>query len=386
MNLPGLDVLRRRATVKWTAYPDDVLPLWVAESDFATCPHIVDALSGAVEQERFGYPAPDGRMEKALAEFSAARHGFAVNPDFVRPTADVVGGLLLAIRHFTRPDSPVVVAVPAYPPFLRLGPMAGRMTMTTTYIPGADGRLEPDVDHIDSLFKKGAGCLILCNPHNPLGLTHSPQLLRELAESAARHGARIISDEIHCPLVYDRPHVAMASVSDTAAAVTITLTAGSKAWNVAGLKCAQIIFTNPGDVEVFDGLEPYFREGFSTLGLVAAEACYTAPLSFLDRQLEYLKGNRDWLARTLPEAIAGATVTTPEASYLSWIDFSDTPVADSPAAFFLRQARVALNEGTCFGDGGEHHARINFACRRDTLAEAVDRMADAVKKHSRLPG
>ena len=200
----------------------------------------------------------------------------------------------------------------------------------------------------------------------------------ELADLTARYDARIISDEIHGPLVYDGTHIPAASVSDTAAQVCVTVTATSKAWNIAGLKCAQMIFSNDEDVARWNAVPWMLRDGVSILGLVAAQACYEAPTNFLDDQVAQLKANRDFLVEELPKRAPGVLTANPEATYLMWLDFRNTPLADQPAAQLMRKATIALNEGTTFGQGGEGHARLNFACSPDTLEIAIDRIASAV--------
>lgn len=368
MIFPPLSELKARGTLKWTRYDDDILPLWVAESDFATCPEVKQALVDAVQREAFGYPPESTGLAAALAGFSKRRYGWEVDPEQIYAVPDVVRGVYLALNFLTRKDSPVIIPTPAYMPFWELGPSTGREVMTIDAYGGLD------LNDIEECFKRGAGSLILCNPYNPLGYTFSRQFLVDLAELAARYDARIISDEIHGPLVYEGTHIPAASVSDTAAQVCITVTATSKAWNIAGLKCAQIIVTNTEDVAAWEAVPWLLRDGTSTLGLIAAQACYEAPESFLDDQLAQLKANRDFLTANLP---ASVKTTPPEATYLMWLDFRDTPIAHLPAAQLLKKAKIALNEGTTFGAGGEGHARLNFACSPEMLHEAVERIRAA---------
>ncbi|MBI9001003.1 aminotransferase class I/II-fold pyridoxal phosphate-dependent enzyme [Corynebacterium sp. CCM 9185] len=371
MHFPSLDQLRERGTQKWTHHPDDVLPLWIAESDFGTCPEVKQAIADAVQREAFGYPPEPSALRSAMVSFYRSRYAVNLNPDGIFAIPDVVRGLELAITHFTRPGSPVIIPVPCYPPFLDLPLITDREALYVS----AEGGL--DADEIEQAFAAGAGSLLLCSPNNPLGYTFDADFLRVLADIAARHGGRIIVDEIHSHLVYDRLHTMAATVSETAAATCITVTAASKAWNVAGLKCAQLIFTNPDDITIWYGLNHLLRGGYSTLGLVASEACYLADQSFLTKELEYLRSNRDWLADELPARIPGLRTTVPEATYLMWLDFRDTAVPGEPAPWLLKHAGVALNDGTTFGPGGSGHARLNFASSRATLTEAVNRMADA---------
>ena len=372
MDFPSLTELKARNTLKWTRYGDDVLPLWVAEADFRTCPEVIAAIMDAVQRESFGYP-PDGHgLAPALAAFSTTRYGWDIDPARIFPVPDVVRGVYLALSFLTKPESPTIIPAPAYMPFWELTAATGRETMVIDAYGGLD------LNDIEDCFKRGAGSLILCNPYNPLGYTFSREFLIELADLTARYDARIISDEIHGPLVYDGTHIPAASVSDTAAQVCVTVTATSKAWNIAGLKCAQMIFTNDEDVARWNAVPWMLRDGVSILGLVAAQACYEAPTSFLEDQVAQLKANRDFLVEELPKRAPGVLTANPEATYLMWLDFRNTPLADRPAAQLMRKARIALNEGTTFGQGGEGHARLNFACSPDTLEIAIDRIASAV--------
>ncbi|MEZ2120802.1 MalY/PatB family protein [Corynebacterium sp. CCM 9203] len=372
MYFPPLDQLRGRDTQKWTRYPDGVLPLWVAESDFGTCPEVKQALADAVRREAFGYPPEPSALRSALVSFYLSRYGVTLDPEGIFAVPDVLRGLELAINHLTRPGSPVIIPVPCYPPFLDLP----KVTERDVVFVGAEGGLDPG--EIEHAFRGGAGSLLLCSPNNPLGYTFDAEFLRALAEIAARYNGRILVDEIHSHLVYDGSHTMAAMVGTTAARVCVTVTAASKAWNVAGLKCAQMIFTNPDDIRAWRKLNPLLRGGYSTLGLIAGEACYRARQSFLDEQLTYLRSNRDWLVAELPARVPGIRTTVPDATYLMWLDFRDTVIPEHPAAWLLTHARVALNEGTDFGPGGAGHARLNFACSRETLTEAVYRITQAI--------
>lgn len=371
MKIPNLQTLKDRGTLKWRAYDEEILPLWVAESDFETAAPVKAAISDAVNREAFGYPPKRTDLPEAFASFAQQRYDWAVDPACVVPAADVVRAMLLGIQYFTKPGSAVVVPVPAYPPFLELPVTAGREMIEI----GAEGGI--DLAEVEGAFKSGAGSILLASPHNPLGYTFDEDFLRGLANIAGKYDARILSDEIHAPLVYDGRHVPTASVSDTAARVTLTATATSKAWNVAGLKCAQLIFSNSEDLKTWKSLTGVAKDGVGTLGIVAAEACYREGLSFLDDEVDYLRSNRDFLVEALPAAIPGLRVSNPAATYLMWLDFSESAIADEkePAAWLRRHAKVALNEGTTFN--APHHARLNFATSREILEEAVQRIGAA---------
>lgn len=370
MHFPDYDSLHKRQTLKWTRYPDDVIPLWVAESDFATCDVVKQAVKDAVEREYFGYPGDNPGVIEATQDFYQHRYGY--RPPHVGIVADVVRGLQIGIQHFTRPDSAVVVPVPAYPPFFQLLHATGREGIFL------DARNKINLDDLREAFKSGAGSVIVCNPFNPAGYVYSADELEAICAVADEYQARVLVDEIHAPLVFDGTHHVAASLNDTAARVCFTVTATSKAWNTAGLKCAQILFSNPNDWEIWNSLTNATKDGASTLGMVAAEAAYREGIEFLEEELEYLRVNRDYLLSTLPEVLPGVKITAPQATYLLWMDLSATAIPGNKSEFLLTQAKVALNDGAWFGELGKDFVRLNFATSRDILEQAISRIGKAV--------
>jgi len=373
MQFPTLDQLKDRRTRKWTVYADDVLPLWIAESDFFTCPPVKQAIADAIDRESFGYTPATSDLPQAVSDFYAARYGWRPDPALIVAVPDVVRGLALAIEYMTRPDSGVIVPVPAYPPFLEL-PEATRRPMHQI---DAYGGI--DLGDVEKQSPAGAGSILLCAPNTPLGYTFDAEFLRELCDLADRYDARVLVDEIHAPLVFDGTHVCAAAVSETAARVCVTVTATSKAWNIAGLKCAQMIFSNPADMDTWRSMTGVAKDGTSTLGIWAAIACYREGGDCLDEQVAYLRENRDWLAEELPRRVPGLQVISPAATYLMWMDFSGTSIGhlERPAMWLRENAKVAFNDGVAFGPGGSHHARLNFATSREILEEACDRLGSA---------
>ena len=389
MKFPTQDELRARFTRKWTQFEPDVLPLFIAESDFPTAPAVKKVILDYTERECFGYsPAANAvGLGEAVADFHDARYGWRPDAKKVFWIGDVVRGLLLGIQYFTRPDSPVVVPLPAYPPFLELPETAGRERIDVGISP-ANGDLKEgekprlDLEAIEKAFAEGAGSILLANPFNPLGYVFDEEHLSELVALADKYDARILSDEIHAPLVYEGQHISIAGLSETAARVTMTVTATSKAWNFAGLKCAQIIFSNDKDVEIWNSLPHVAQDGVGTLGIIAAEAAYRDGISHLEEEVDYLRETRDWLVEELPKRIPGIITSRPDSTYLMWLDFRNTAIGDKeyPAAWLIQHARVAFNEGLTFGDIGAGQARLNFATSREILEEAIDRVATAIEK------
>ena len=263
LHVPDVATLRARGTMKWTRYPEDVLPLWVAESDFDTCPPVLDAVADAVQRQYFGYKGDGRPVEEAITAFSTDRFGWQIQPEWVRVVPDVVKGVAVAVDELTPAGSSVVIPLPSYYPFFDVPRSTNRPTVHIPMIVGEpDGKPEWtfDFDAMEEAFAakdaaQPVGALILCNPYNPLGRAFRAEELNRVVELADSYGVRIISDEIHAPIVYPGAiHIPTASLSEKAAELTVTVTATSKGWNTAGLHCAQMIFTNPADREKMDGV------------------------------------------------------------------------------------------------------------------------------------
>jgi cystathionine beta-lyase len=375
------DQLRRRKTIKWTHFGPEVLALWIAEMDFPTAPAVLDAARACVDNEEFGYPPfGEDHLPRATAQWCGRRYGWNVLPERVHVVPDVLKGMETVITFLTRPESPVVLPVPAYMPFFDVLRVTGRQRVEIPTPLDDSGRYVLDLDALDAAFAGGAGSLILCNPNNPLGTAYSAAELRAIVEIAAAHNARVIADEIHAPLVYGRPHVAAASVSDAAAETVITLLSASKGWNLPGLMCAEVVLSNQHDIDEWHRINMLHKMGASTVGIRANIAAYEHGGTWLDELLVYLQANRDHLARVLPEAVPGVKVNTPEATYMSWVDFRALQLPDEPADYLLAKAKVALNPGIPFGRTvGSGFARLNFATPRAILDRAIEAMAQALR-------
>ncbi|MCD2497305.1 MalY/PatB family protein [Microbacterium nymphoidis] len=370
-----IETLRRRGSTKWAKYPADVLPLFVAESDFPLAPAITEALAQAVALGDTGYTPPAHPLQAAFADFSARRHDWEVDPARVRTTADVVMGLVEIMRGVISPGDGVIITPPVYPPFYDAVPEAGGEVVRVPLLSGPDG-WSLDLAGIDAAFAAGARAMLLCNPHNPTGTVHDRDTLVELARIARTRGAVVISDEIHAPLV--REGVAFTpflSASEDAREVGFTVTSASKAYNLAGLKCALMVTASDRTTRVVDELpvEVEWRTGW--FGVIAGVAAY-APESdaWLDAVRARLDLNRELVGSLVEQHLPGARYLVPDAGYLAWIDVRPLGWADDAAEWILENARVAVNPGPTFGDEGRGFIRVNFATSPEILQDAFARL------------
>lgn len=379
--------LRARGTIKWNLYPADVLPLWVAEMDYPTAPPVLAAIREAVDVESFGYPLDAQQSE--LAEETAAwlareRPGAApwtVDPRGIFSTGDVMRGVDLALRTLVDRTAPVIITTPVYMPFFDAVPLAGLRHVEVPMMRAEgrhDGRWTFDLDGIERAFADGARTLLLCSPYNPLGLVFTRAELLALADIVARYRGRVISDEIHAPLVLSGEHVPYASLTPETARHTVTMVAASKAWNLPGLKCAQLVASNDADVDVLRRLPHLATTGVSTLGTVASIAAYREGGPWLEQVLALLDHHADRVAEAV-SGMPGVRHTRNEGTYLAWLDCSELGLDVEPADWFREQARVALSDGRPFGAPEHRYARLNFATTTAILDEALERMSAALR-------
>jgi cystathionine beta-lyase len=350
--------------------------------DFGTAPVVVDVMHEAIDLGLLGY-LPDRlvtQLSQAWAGWARDRYGWDVPPEWVRPLGDVVAGLEVAIEHFSKPGAPVILPTPAYMPFLFVPEGLGRRVIQVP-LAVADGRYVYDLDALDAAFRAGGDLLVLCNPHNPTGRVLERGEMVSIAEVVERHGGRVFSDEIHAPLVYDgHRHVPYASVSDVTAGHTVTAVSASKAWNVPGTKCAQLVLSNERDAERWGTVGHRFEHGASNLGVVATIAAYERGGPWLEEVLDHLDGNRRLLADLLADQLPEIGYTAPEGTYLAWLDFRALDLGDHPAEHLRVKAGVALTDGPECGQVGAGFARYNFATTRAILEQTVGRLAAAVTR------
>ena len=373
-----IDELRARTSEKWTAYPADVLPLFVAEMDYPIAPAVAKAMIDRITASDTGYVGGPGALPAEFAGFAERRWGWTIDTDLVRTTTDVSVAIVETLRQLIRPGDGVIITPPVYPPFFDLVPEAGG---TVVEVPLADDgetwRL--DLDGIEAAFASGARAILLCNPHNPLGLVHSRDSLAALAELAQRFDAVVVSDEIHAPLTHpDTAFTPFLSVSDAAREHGMCVTSASKAFNLAGVKCAMMVAASERMRTALDTmpLEVGFRT--SLLGLHASIASFDESADgWLDGTIAAIRSNLELLESLVTVYLPGVRFRMPHAGYLVWLDLRALGWGDDPSARALGSARVALNPGPSFGEQGKGFARINVACSPEVLSEAILRIASA---------
>jgi cystathionine beta-lyase len=377
-----LDVARLRAREgeKWRLYPDDVLPLWVADMDFVQAEPIRRRLRRAVAHGDLGYPLHP--MPTALPGLFADRArrawGLEVDPKRVELLTDVMQGVHVALLRLTQPGDGVVIQTPIYPPFLSAAREHGLRVVENPLRETARG-YEVDLDALRAGVDERTRVLLLSSPHNPTGRVFTRDELAGMAEIACERGLWIVSDEIHADLVLGGArHVPIASLGPEIAARTLTLNSASKAFNIAGLRCAVACFGSAELREAFLALPRHVRGGLNTLGIQATEAAWRHGDPWLEQVRAHLEAQRDFVASFVAEELPGVGHHPPEATYLAWLDCRALGLEPRPYRFFLDRARVALSDGRAFGTPGEGFVRLNFATSRAILREALERMAKAL--------
>lgn len=372
--------LRERGSLKWTKFDGGTIGAFVAEMDFGTAPPVLAALHAAVAGASFGYlpPGPRGELAEACAQWQQRRYGWQVPPEQVYPVSDVLTAFELTMRHLSRPGTPVILPTPAYMPFLTVPPLHGREIIE---VPMArDGeRYVLDLDGLDRAYRAGGHLLVLCNPANPVGRVLTAGELAGVTGVVDRHGGRVFADEVHAPLVYPgHQHVPYASTSPVAAGHTVTALSASKAWDLPGLKCGQVILSNPDDVETWDRVAAVGSPAPSVLGVAASVAAYRSGETWLDELVGYLDRNRRALAELLVEHLPEVGYDLPEGTYLAWLDCRELGMDHrAPAEFFHREAGVVAVDGAECGEAGRGQLRLNFATPLPILRRAVTRMGHA---------
>ncbi len=383
MNYNFDQVIDRRATesVKWHHYGEEALPLWVADMDFVSPEPVVRALRERAEHGVFGYPQEPKELRAVLVEWAARRYGWQIQPDWLVFTPGVVVGFNLACHAVASPGDGVLIQTPVYPPFFGV-PKNVQLELDQTELPrGADGTYSIDFDAMEAAITERTRVFLLCNPHNPIGRVFTREELARMGDMCVRHNLTICSDEIHCDLIFSGyRHIPIASLAPEIAERTITLIAPSKTFNIAGLSCSAAIIPNPELRRRYTSAHHGLMSHVNVMGYVAALAAYRDGREWLDELLPYLEANRDYLLEYVNAHLPGVRMGKPEGTYLAWLDCRAAGITGKPCEFFMREAKVALNDGAAFGQGGEGFVRLNFGCPRSILVQALEQMQAALSK------
>jgi cystathionine beta-lyase len=370
------DRLRQRTSEKWRAYPEDVLPLWVAEMDVLPAEPIAKALTDAIAIGDTGYPSGTAYAD-AVAAFAAQRWGWDLDPALIRTVPDMMLGVVEMIKLVTAPGDAVVVNCPVYPPFYRFTAFNDRNVVEAPL--GEDHRI--DFDALAAAFELAVGpggraAYLLCSPHNPTGTVHTADELARVARLAADYGVRVIADEAHAPLVAPgtvfTPYLTVPGGESG-----LAVTSAAKAWNLPGLKAA-VAIAGPESAADLALMPEDMSSSVSHLGVIAHATAFAEGGPWLDALLIGLAANRRLLAAQLAEHLPQIRYRPEPGTYLSWLDCRALGLGDDPAAVFLERGKVALNSGLPFGTGGAGHVRLNYGTSPEILTEAVARMARAV--------
>lgn len=371
---------RRQADIlnKWTLFPKDVLPLWVADMDFPVAPPIAEALRKQIEHGVLGYELLSPTLQKIIARRMLKLYNWEVDPESVVCTAGVNNGYNIAARTLCSSKKGYLIQTPVYNEFQDIAHKTGfhqHVALLQKELQSSQICYNADFDALEKSAKK-SGMFLLCHPHNPVGKIYSPLELQRMAEICMEHGVTIVSDEIHSELrLGDAGFTPLASLSPEIAKRTITLIAASKAFNVPGLACAFAIIPEPALRRRFLSTAQAMSFEFSTPGLRAAQVAFSGKADgWLKSLRRYLTANRDFAIQYLKTHIPSIRMTKPDATYLMWLDCSELQLQPSPYEFFLKEAKVACSNGALFGAGCEQFVRLNFGTSRKILAAGLERM------------
>ena len=366
---------------KWTYYPKDLLPMWVADMDFPAPKPILDELRKAVNQGVLGYELASPTLLETVATRMDRLYGWKVSPEWVIPVTGIVSGFNVAAHTVGSSKAGYLIQPPVYNEFHEVKNNVGIPQVDAPLVKQVKGHiLHYEVDW--DLFRKQAkkvSMFLLCNPHNPLGIVFSRKDLTRMAEICLENNVLIVADEIHSELLLDeKKFTPMAKLSKEIANHTITLIAPSKTFNVPGLFCGFAIIPNKELRDDYVKVVGHLRLHVASLGLRAAQTAFSGQCDPWLKELRcYLTGNRDFLVDYVTKNMPEVRITVPEATYLAWLDFTQLNLEKPPFEFFLEKAKVALSDGAIFGEKG--HIRLNFGTSRSVLTQALDRMNKALR-------
>lgn len=366
--------------VKWNVYPEEVLPMWVADMDFLSPPAVIKALQDRVSHGVFGYTFNPADLDEIVVAWVRDHYHMPVESKEILYVPGVVTGFNMVAKAFLKEKDGVMFQPPIYPPFFELEKNGGFESHCVDLVQNKEGRYGIDLAALERGLRPNTKMFLLCNPHNPTGRVFNQAELEQIADFCSQHDVLLCSDEIHCDLVYSPArHIPVMSLNEEIAQRTVMLFAPSKTFNIAGLGFSVMIIKNEEMMErmkrTFAGILPHP----DLLAVQAARAAYQEGDEWLEDLLSYLQTNRDYLVDYIHSELPGIKLTPPEGTYLAWLDCRESDFAKDPYTFFLEKAKVALNDGSAFGKAGKGFVRLNFGCPRDVLKKGLERMRNAVR-------
>jgi len=381
--VPSLAELQTHRSEKWRGFAHDILPLPVAEMDFPVAQPIRELLTEMISTSDMGYLGSIPEMGTSFAGFAKRRWNWDVEPTYVRVATDVGVAIVELLRVFAKPNEKILISSPVYQNFYTWIRETKVEMVDVPFIKDSaadDGTgWVHDWAGIEKAYQSGIKVHLLCSPHNPLGKVYTKEDLLRIISLAKKHGVVVISDEIHAPLTFkDQPFTPLLALGEDGAEVGIAVTAASKGWNIAGLKCAIIISQSQKMHEKLNELPPAMHYRASLLGAFATVAAFEKGEVWLDSALEILDQNRKLIGNLVASRIPAIGYREPHCSYLAWLDVSELNLGDDPGAALLERAKVAFNPGHIYGELGKNYVRLNFATSPAIITEAFDRIARAL--------
>lgn len=383
-NLNFDKVVERRGTgclkydfVKQWGMPEDVLPLWVADMDFETSSYVVDALAERLRHGIFGYTESGEEYFEAVKGWMARHHDWEIQRDWLVKTPGVVFALAMAVRAYTNPGDAVLIQQPVYYPFSEVVRDNGRRLISNTLYLGDDNRYHIDFEDFErKLVEEKIKLFILCSPHNPVGRVWTREELCRLGDLCVKHNVTVVSDEIHADFVFQGKHQVFANLKKEYESVSIICTAPSKTFNLAGLVMSNIFIPDAELRKRFRGqMDAAGISQLGVMGLTACEAAYRHGEEWYQAMLKYVKDNIDFISQYVKENLPGVRMVEHEGTYLVWLDFRGIGLDEKTLEHkIVHEAKLWLDSGTMFGEGGSGFQRVNAACSRKTLTEALDRI------------
>ncbi len=370
---------------------EDLLPMWVADSDWRTSDAIVDALKERVEHGAFGYTKPGKEHDEAVVDWCRRRYDWEIDPEWLVYTDGITPSLSVSVRTFTDPGDGVIIQPPVYFPFFKVVKNSGAQVIKNELVYDERKRrygldledMEKKMRSDEPVMGRGyrTSMMILCNPHNPVGKVWTKDELERIGKMALENDILVVSDEIFSDYIFEGEHDPFSSLSDDIAQNSMTLLSPAKTFNIAGLNLGLAVIPDPDLRCRFERAKEKLVKETNLLGLVALKAAYNESEEWLEEQLNYLRKNKEYALKFVREEIPKVKAVEPEGTFLLWMDFNDLEMdPEELEGLMLNEAKVALNNGGWFGKSGEGFMRLNFACPRSTLKEGLERIRSAVKK------